>query len=68
MNFNQNEFLTNGCTGETISEHHLGQTIVKEANARQLNITMSPENGEVIKGNGIRAKIEEHILLLVTAS
>lgn len=35
---------------ETISEHHLGQTIVKEAKARNLNVTSEPEVAEVIKG------------------
>lgn len=42
---------------ETISEHHLGQTLVKEAKSRELMLNLEPEEGEVIKGNGIRTKI-----------
>ncbi|MBD7983835.1 cation-translocating P-type ATPase [Sporosarcina sp. Sa2YVA2] len=43
---------------EMISEHHLGQTIVKEAKSQGLELRNEPENAEVIKGNGIRATIE----------
>ena len=42
---------------ETISEHHLGQTIVREAKAKNLDLRVEPEDGEVIKGSGIRAKV-----------
>ncbi|WP_440898079.1 heavy metal translocating P-type ATPase [Amphibacillus sp. Q70] len=42
---------------ETISEHHLGQTLVKEAQARNISLEAEPEEGEVVKGNGIRAKV-----------
>lgn len=54
------ELLRIVATAEKVSEHHLGQTIVKEANCRKLNIEREPENAEVIKGSGIRAKIEGH--------
>ncbi len=43
---------------EMISEHHLGQTIVKEAKRQGLELSNEPENAEVIKGNGIQATIE----------
>lgn len=43
---------------EVISEHHLGKTIVKEAEKRNLDVTGEVTDGEVIKGNGIRATIE----------
>ncbi|WP_060205685.1 heavy metal translocating P-type ATPase [Sporosarcina koreensis] len=43
---------------EMISEHHLGQTIVKEAKRQGLELSNEPENAEVIKGNGIRATIQ----------
>lgn len=49
---------------EMISEHHLGQTIVKEAKSQGLNMRNEPENAEVIKGNGIRATIEEKLLVV----
>jgi len=56
------ELLKLVAQAETISEHHLGQTIVKEAKARSLDLNVEPEDGEVIKGNGIRAKVAGHIL------
>lgn len=55
----ENEFLRIIAQAETISEHHIGQTIVKEANARNLEIHEGSANGEIIKGKGIRAKLEE---------
>lgn len=43
---------------ETISEHHLGQTIVKEAESRGVNLAdLELTEGEVIKGNGITAVV-----------
>ncbi|SFD69613.1 Cd2+/Zn2+-exporting ATPase [Lentibacillus persicus] len=49
---------------ETISEHHLGQTIVKEANERNITLDGEPENAEVIKGSGIRATLEGRVLAI----
>ncbi|GAB3055784.1 heavy metal translocating P-type ATPase [Virgibacillus ainsalahensis] len=49
---------------ETISEHHLGQTIVKEAKARNIAMDQEPEDGEVIKGNGILATLEGRVLAI----
>lgn len=41
---------------ETISEHHLGQTIVKTARNRGMDLaSMELSDGEAIKGNGIKA-------------
>ena len=43
---------------ETISEHHLGQTIVKEAESRGVNLAdLELTDGEAIKGNGITAVV-----------
>jgi Cd2+/Zn2+-exporting ATPase len=53
----ENELLNIVAEVEVISEHHLGQTIVKEAQTRNLSINNNPEDAEVIKGNGIRAHI-----------
>ena len=47
---------------ETISEHHLGQTIVKEAEARELTLDRAPENSVVVKGAGIRATVGDNEL------
>ena len=49
---------------EMISEHHLGQTIVKEAKKRNLSLVNEPEDAEVIKGNGIRARIDGKLLAI----
>lgn len=59
-----NDLLRLAAQAETISEHHLGQTIVREAKARKLNFNGKPENGEVIKGNGLRATVEgQHLVI-----
>ena len=43
---------------ETISEHHLGQTIVKAAQNRGMDFaSMELSDGEAIKGNGIKAVV-----------
>ena len=47
---------------EQISEHHLGKTIVKEAQKRRLNVSGDVEQAEVIKGNGIRAVVAGRLL------
>ncbi|WP_428910440.1 heavy metal translocating P-type ATPase [Niallia sp. Krafla_26] len=60
----ENELLTLVAQAETISEHHLGQTIVKEAKARKIELTKDPIDGEVIKGNGIKALIEGRRLVI----
>lgn len=51
------ELLQLVAQAETISEHHLGQTIVREAKNRNLSLTKKPINTEVIKGQGITGSI-----------
>lgn len=63
-NQDKNELLRLVAEAETISEHHLGQTIVKEAKLRKLHLKAEPVNGEVIKGKGIRAKVDGHTLTI----
>jgi len=58
----EERFLQLIAQAESISEHHLGQTIVKEAMAGKLNIEGKPESGSVIKGNGITAMVDGYIL------
>ena len=60
----ENELLRLVAQAETISEHHLGQTIVKEAKLRRINFMSEPTDGEIIKGNGIRAKVEGQTLVV----
>lgn len=47
---------------EIISEHHLGQTLVKEAKVRKIPLTGEMEDAEVIKGKGITARFEGKLL------
>lgn len=61
---NEEELLRLVAEAETISEHHLGQTIVNEARKREIPLINEPEEAEVIEGNGIRAKIENKVLTI----
>ncbi|MGB4439161.1 MAG: cation-translocating P-type ATPase [Sedimentibacter sp.] len=63
-NMDENELLKMVAEAETISEHHLGQTIVKEAIKRKISLNNEPENSEIIKGSGIRATINARVLLI----
>lgn len=56
------ELLRIVAIAEKISEHHLGQTIVKEAKRKNADLIVEPEEVEVIKGNGIKAKVEKYTL------
>lgn len=49
---------------ETISEHHLGRTIVKEADKRKLSLEGESLDGEVIKGSGVRAQVDGYALAI----
>jgi Cd2+/Zn2+-exporting ATPase len=59
-----NELLKLAAMAEAVSEHPLGQTIVKEAKSRKLNLDGVLEASEIIKGNGIRVKINEQKLVI----
>ncbi|API88570.1 copper-translocating P-type ATPase [Marinilactibacillus sp. 15R] len=49
---------------EMISEHHLGQTIVKAAQNQGIDLaSMEQSDGEVIKGNGIKAQVNGHSII-----
>ncbi|QUW20264.1 cation-translocating P-type ATPase [Sporosarcina sp. Marseille-Q4063] len=60
----ENDLLRIVAEAEMISEHHLGQTIVKEARKRDIPLLNEPEEAEVIEGNGIRAQIEDKLLTI----
>lgn len=49
---------------ELISEHHLGRTIVQAAKKRGLDISGDVDEGEVIKGNGIRATVDGRLFVI----
>jgi len=62
--FNENEMLALVARAEMISEHPIGQTIVKEAETRTINFQcLHMEDGEAIKGMGIKAKVDEKNIL-----
>lgn len=54
----EEDLLRLAAEAEIISEHHLGQTIVKEAKKRMISLRSQPEETEVVKGNGILATVE----------
>lgn len=54
FNMDSNELLRLAAEAETVSEHHLGLTIVKEAARRNLPLSGKPDQPEIIKGSGIR--------------
>lgn len=63
INEEENELLRMIAQAELISEHHLGKTIVKEAEQRGLEFGEAPE-GEVMKGNGLRAEVDGRELFI----
>ncbi|MDV6379080.1 cation-translocating P-type ATPase [Sporosarcina sp. GW1-11] len=63
-NIGEEELLRITAEAEIVSEHHLGQTIVKEAKKRAIPLTNQPEDVEVVKGNGIVATIEGNKLAI----
>lgn len=62
--FEENELLRLVAQAEGISEHHLGQAMIKEAKSRHLPVTKGPEEGVVVKGHGIRAKVDGRRLVI----
>ncbi|WP_107996051.1 heavy metal translocating P-type ATPase [Trichococcus paludicola] len=56
------ELLQLTASAERISEHHLGQTIVKYAHQHGLD-TAAPKDAEVIKGHGLKATIDNRHLV-----
>ena len=60
----RNELLRIVAIAEKISEHHLGQTIVKEAKRKKIDLNVEPREVEVIKGYGIKAKVKNYTLAI----
>ncbi|MGB4587645.1 MAG: cation-translocating P-type ATPase [Clostridiaceae bacterium] len=61
---NNDELLRIVAIAEKISEHHLGLTIVKEAKQKKADLNVDPEEVEVIKGYGVKAKVESYTLAI----
>ncbi|ARD48585.1 cation-translocating P-type ATPase [Sporosarcina sp. P33] len=57
-NMDKDELLRLTAEAEFMSEHHLGQAIVREAKKRFIQLQHKAQNTEVIKGNGISAEVE----------
>ncbi|MGM8216419.1 heavy metal translocating P-type ATPase [Bacillaceae bacterium W0354] len=63
-NIEEDELLRLVAIAEKVSEHHLGQTIVKEAHNRKLNIMTEPQNVDIIKGNGLKAEVDGQLFVI----
>ncbi|MDW0108715.1 heavy metal translocating P-type ATPase [Sporosarcina aquimarina] len=50
----ERDFLKQIAEAEQVSEHHLGQTIVKEARKRGIVLANAPEDVEIVEGAGIQ--------------
>ncbi|SEK17972.1 Cd2+/Zn2+-exporting ATPase [Carnobacterium iners] len=61
---NKDTLLKFVAKAETISEHHLGQTIVKKAQNQGLDLaSIKLTDGEAIKGYGIKAIVDDYKLV-----
>lgn len=58
------DFLRLTAILESISEHHLGQTIVKEAKRQNLNLAEEVVGGEVLKGYGLKGIVLKHQMVI----
>jgi Cu+-exporting ATPase len=61
--FNENEVLIWAASAEKNSEHPLGQSVVKEAEKRNLHLK-DVENFEALPGMGIKSQIENSTILI----
>jgi len=62
----ENELLRLVAEAETVSEHHLGQTIVAAAKKRALPLSHQPQDARIVKGGGMVATVEGRKLLIGT--
>ncbi|KAA0890902.1 cation-translocating P-type ATPase [Pusillimonas sp. ANT_WB101] len=62
----ESQVLHLAAQAEVASEHHLGQTIVAEAQKRGLLLTDKPENAEIIEGQGMAATVGGKHLVIGT--
>jgi P-type Cu+ transporter len=60
----EKELLRLAAIAELGSEHPLGQAIVRKA--KEDNVIPNPETSESISGHGLRAKYQDHVLLVGT--
>nr|WP_324253982.1 cation-translocating P-type ATPase [Paenibacillus sp. 1001270B_150601_E10] len=55
--YDENELLRLAAVAEMSSEHHLGQAIVQEAKARNFMLVDQAVDVDIMKGNGLYAKV-----------
>ena len=60
---NPEDFLRLTASLESISEHHLGQAIVREARRKNQPITEEVLDGEVLKGYGLKGNVQNHQMI-----
>ena len=63
-NIGEKELLRLAGIAEAGSEHPLGQAIVRKA--KEDNVIPNPETAESISGHGLRAKYQDHVILVGT--
>lgn len=50
----EDELLRMTAEAESVSEHHLGQTIIRKARERKMELNQKPTEVEILKGRGLR--------------
>ncbi len=58
------ELLTLAAEAENVSEHPLGQTIVKEAVKRGIHPKRKPVDAEIIKGRGVIVRLDDYRVVI----
>lgn len=64
MSLSEEQILQLVAEAETISEHHLGQAIIKEAKNRGIPLKHKPEVFSIMKGLGLTAVINDRKLVI----
>ncbi|ANU10742.1 copper-translocating P-type ATPase [Planococcus antarcticus DSM 14505] len=62
--YKEQELLRLVAQVEMVSEHHLGKTIVKEAELQKIALNRQPQAVRVIKGNGLAAIVDERQIVI----
>lgn len=64
FDISEEELLLIAAEAEVVSEHHLGRTIVKEAERRGLKLLNKPSEVDVLKGRGIQVNLNGKLLYI----
>lgn len=60
----EDELLRMTAEAESVSEHHLGQTIVRKARERKMVLNQKPTKAEILKGRGLRVLLGGEFLYI----